>query len=108
MGSMEGFGCTLMAAFPGWSALTAYVLWTQVYSTCSVHERENEAVVAAVLPDAERLGFILVDPFPQWHRRGLPGSIAEAEKLVRTDPLKDQTDGFFLAVFQRKECDADA
>ncbi len=75
--------------------------WRQVYSTCSVHTRENEAVVAAVLPAAEQLGFCLVDPFPRWPRRGLPGTVADAEKLVRTDPSKDGTDGFFLAVFER-------
>ena len=72
-----------------------------VYSTCSVHERENEAVVAAVLPEAKRLGFSLIDPFPQWHRRGVPGSVDGAEMLVRVDPYKDDTDGFFIAVFQR-------
>ena len=72
-----------------------------VYSTCSVHERENEAVVAAVLPAAHRLGFHLVDPFPQWHRRGIAGSVEGAEKLVRVDPYEDQTDGFFIAVFER-------
>ncbi len=49
-------------------ALTLPALQRLVYSTCSVHERENEAVVAAVLPDARKLGFDLVDPFPAWHR----------------------------------------
>ncbi len=72
-----------------------------VYSTCSVHERENEAVVAAVLPEAQRLGFHLVNPFPQWHRRGIAGSVEGAEKLVRVDPYEDETDGFFIAVFER-------
>ena len=49
-------------------ALTLPALQRLVYSTCSVHERENEAVVAAVLPHARQLGFDLVDPFPPWHR----------------------------------------
>lgn len=32
----------------------------------------------------------------------MPGSVEGAEKLVRTDAVEDGTDGFFLAVFQRK------
>uniref|UniRef100_A0A7S1X3C8 SAM-dependent MTase RsmB/NOP-type domain-containing protein n=1 Tax=Tetraselmis chuii TaxID=63592 RepID=A0A7S1X3C8_9CHLO len=72
-----------------------------VYSTCSVHTEENEEVVAAVLPDATSRGFRLVDPFPDWKRRGLAGSVEGAEKLVRIDPYEDGTDGFFVAVFQR-------
>lgn len=40
-------------------ALRFPALQRLVYSTCSVHERENEAVVAAVLPDAKALGFRL-------------------------------------------------
>jgi hypothetical protein len=41
-------------------------------------------VVAAVLEKAKAAGFELVDPFPGWHRRGVPGSVEGAEKLVRT------------------------
>lgn len=71
-----------------------------VYSTCSIHQRENEDVVSRVLPVAEQLGFRVVDPFPRWHRRGLPVTEG-SEKLVRVDPYMDGTDGFFVAVFER-------
>ncbi|PRW56905.1 phosphoglucomutase PGM3 isoform B [Chlorella sorokiniana] len=72
-----------------------------VYSTCSVHARENEGVVADVLEEAAALGFRLADPFPAWHRRGVPGLVEGAEKLVRVDPDEDGTDGFFVALFVR-------
>jgi putative methyltransferase len=82
-------------------ALKFPALQRLVYSTCSVHQRENEDVVAAVLPAATAAGFKLVDPFPAWHRRGLP-VVQGAELLVRTDPYQDGTDGFFVAVFERR------
>ncbi|GAX77818.1 hypothetical protein CEUSTIGMA_g5261.t1 [Chlamydomonas eustigma] len=71
-----------------------------VYSTCSVHQRENEDVVAAVLPEAHSLGFRLKDPFPEWHRRGRP-VLEGHDMLVRTDACLDGTDGFFVALFER-------
>uniref|UniRef100_A0A061RLC0 Putative methyltransferase n=1 Tax=Tetraselmis sp. GSL018 TaxID=582737 RepID=A0A061RLC0_9CHLO len=73
-----------------------------VYSTCSVHSRENEEVVSAVLKEAAARGLRLADPFPGWPRRGLP-VFDGAEKLVRVDPYEDGTDGFFVALFERAE-----
>ena len=69
---------------------------------CSVHARENEGVVAAVLEAAAALGFQLEDPFPAWHRRGVAGLVEGADRLVRVDPDEDGTDGFFVAVFARQ------
>ena len=53
-------------------ALTLPKLERLVYSTCSIHEMENELVVKAVLPVAQASGFQLTDPIPAWPRRGLP------------------------------------
>eukprot|EP00891_Asterochloris_glomerata_P002839 jgi/Astpho2/2839/e_gw1.00050.188.1_t len=81
-------------------ALTLPSLQRLVYSTCSVHQQENEDVVKAVLPEAEKLGFKLHHALPAWSRRGLP-VFQGAEKLIRTDADLDGTDGFFVACFER-------
>ncbi|KAI3715647.1 hypothetical protein L6452_22633 [Arctium lappa] len=70
-----------------------------VYSTCSVHQIENEDVVKSVLPLAESYGFQLATPFPQWPRRGLP-VVEGSQHLLRTDPVEDK-EGFFIALFTR-------
>jgi putative methyltransferase len=68
-----------------------------------VHARENEGVVAAVLPEAAARGFQLEEALPGWPRRGLAGLVEGAEKLLRVDPDEDGTDGFFVAVFARED-----
>lgn len=68
-----------------------------VYSTCSIHNQENEEVVKAALemnPDwvLER------EVLPAWERRGVSGVCGDGKELVRCLPC-DYTIGFFAALF---------
>jgi hypothetical protein len=75
-----------------------------VYSTCTVHERENEDVVRAVLADARLNGWWRqVDPMPSWPRRGTESSGEIGKLCLRTDPTLDRTSGFFVALFERDD-----
>jgi putative methyltransferase len=79
-------------------ALSFPVAQRVVYSTCSIHQTENENVVAKALelfPD-----FHLVRALPFWTHRGHAGVFPSSEFCVRAGP-DDGTIGFFLACFER-------
>ncbi|KAJ7296726.1 hypothetical protein O6H91_Y102500 [Diphasiastrum complanatum] len=73
-----------------------------IYSTCSINKRENEDVVASVLPFAHAHNFELATAFPEWPHRGLE-VVDGAHHLLRTDAARDKTDGFFIALFVREQ-----
>jgi len=91
-----------------------------VYSTCSVHDEENEMVVsnaiAAINNDGKEDGseWKLVAPscLQHWPRRGKEGvgglSKSQADCLIRCDGLDgDETNGFFVSYFERTRLSKD-
>ncbi|XP_059453103.1 25S rRNA (cytosine-C(5))-methyltransferase NSUN5 [Corylus avellana] len=80
-------------------ALSFVAVERVVYSTCSIHQIENEDVISSVLPLAASYGFQLSTPFPGWRRRGLP-VFEGSQHLLRTDPVEDG-EGFFIALFTK-------
>ncbi|XP_068715153.1 28S rRNA (cytosine-C(5))-methyltransferase-like [Montipora foliosa] len=76
-----------------------------VYSTCSVHQEENEDVVQAALK-ANSDSFTLEHCLPSWTHRGR-AVFQGAEKCIRASPTEDYTNGFFVALFVRKDIKMD-
>ncbi|XP_042333308.1 28S rRNA (cytosine-C(5))-methyltransferase [Sceloporus undulatus] len=71
-----------------------------VYSTCSIHQEENEEVVRDVLEQRGK-DFQLVEALPSWSPRGVdvfPG----AKCCLRASPKETLTNGFFVAVLERR------
>lgn len=64
-----------------------------VYSTCSLEGEENEAVCENFLAGSTDFKKILPD---------LPEKFLTDEGFARTFPQRDKTDGFFIAVFEKK------
>lgn len=86
-----------------------------VYSTCSIHDEENEGVVKKLLedPDVQQQGWKVsnrADVLPTWPRRGHPDAFEGlsnkeelAEGCVRTIPKVDGGIGFFACSFERDQ-----
>jgi len=75
-----------------------------VYSTCSIHQEENEEVVKQALESNEEWQLRLPHCLREWPRRGVEVkglTAAQAKCLIRAD-RGDETNGFFVAYFERK------
>ncbi|XP_029468809.1 probable 28S rRNA (cytosine-C(5))-methyltransferase [Rhinatrema bivittatum] len=70
-----------------------------VYSTCSLHQQENEDVVQDALE--RNAAFRLMNVLPSWTQRGLD-TFCGARCCLRASPAETLTNGFFVAVFERK------
>ena len=80
-----------------------------VYSTCSHHTEENEAVIAASLAHSGRARGWEVEAglLPHWRRRGRRSGVAglsdaECERMVRCDADEDCMNGFFVCGLVRR------
>ncbi|CEF61738.1 Putative methyltransferase NSUN5 [Strongyloides ratti] len=72
-----------------------------VYSTCSIHELENECVIEEVMKDENiKSKFQLINILPEWKKRG-NDKYEFGFKCLRCDSLTSKTNGFFIAVFER-------
>ncbi|XP_064610837.1 28S rRNA (cytosine-C(5))-methyltransferase-like isoform X2 [Liolophura sinensis] len=74
-----------------------------VYSTCSIHQEENEMVVDEVMSQFKGK-FFLKEVYPDWTNRGVKGNPCWKE-CIRMSPDLDLTNGFFVACFERSLCE---
>ncbi len=72
-----------------------------VYATCSLLREENDAVVEQFLVNHPNFSLVPVKAILE--RRRIPLEINTEDRALRLYPHRHHTDGFYAAVFQRKE-----
>eukprot|EP01125_Pyxidicula_operculata_P014645 TRINITY_DN489_c0_g1_i2.p1 TRINITY_DN489_c0_g1~~TRINITY_DN489_c0_g1_i2.p1 ORF type:complete len:217 (-),score=56.18 TRINITY_DN489_c0_g1_i2:16-666(-) len=80
-------------------AFTFPSLQRLVYSTCSIHQIENEDVVQKALEESNGK-FKLVKLLPNWKCRGRKEGFEFADYCIRSGP-ENHTIGFFVSCFER-------
>ncbi|KDO18612.1 hypothetical protein SPRG_21666 [Saprolegnia parasitica CBS 223.65] len=81
---------------------------TVVYSTCSVHEVENEGVVARLLK-THGANWALVSVLPNWPERGVETDALAprvTKRCVRASHAQ-HTHGFFVSCFERRSAEVE-
>ncbi|EIM19271.1 S-adenosyl-L-methionine-dependent methyltransferase [Wallemia mellicola CBS 633.66] len=79
-----------------------------VYSTCSIHDDENEMVVMNTLTQHPEFELASRETcLPGWPTRGHPepfnNDVKLADSVIRCKPGTDLTNGFFVACFEKRQ-----
>lgn len=73
-----------------------------VYSTCSINAEENEAVVQKALKQCTKFKLVQPESLAEWKNFGASSYKKVGKKCVYCRPDIDLTNGFFIAVLEKK------
>lgn len=76
-----------------------------VYSTCSINPEENESVVQKALKQCGKFKLVQPENLMEWKNFGASSYKKVGKKCVYCRPETDLTNGFFIAVMERKQED---
>lgn len=78
-----------------------------VYSTCSINAEENEAVVQKALKQCGKFKLVQPELLAEWKNFGASSYKKVGKKCFYCRPEVDLTNGFFIAVLERKSEEMD-